>query len=335
MRVFKTFFVYIAYWMALRAIPALGDETCSISPSIITIPNIADADIGELNLQDGSIQDWFDVVDNPRLFASQLSPDPVGDGAAYDPQDFDFMVFLSWNRQIGRLYVGVVIVDDILVEVQDTDDLEVSDHTVILAVDGDRDGGEYLVDRQCCQTEEEYQSLHSRTAQRYVAHYQGRAGRRVQRIGPAREWLNAAEWAFGWGTVGESTFGWGNVSSVVEFYITPFDCLHRDSARESLKSELFWKKLISFDLAVVDRDDPSSDSRSVYSLSGAIDRRDSRLFVDALLYGSRHAVQCHGPECKGIEPICVVPHSCVGESGVGATAVETATWGMVKVVQDK
>ena len=97
MRLISTFCLMLALGLAGTAHAHIGEK-------VFLIFEIPDADLGDLDLFDGDISDWEDVVGDASLTPEDFFADPtVGDGAQYDPADMDYRVWLGWNNTNNRL----------------------------------------------------------------------------------------------------------------------------------------------------------------------------------------------------------------------------------------
>ena len=97
----------------------------------------------------------------------------------------------------------------------------------------------------------------------------------------------------------------GPTTTIIEFFVTPFDDLIWNSPDDSVASPLFDGKIIGFQISAQDMDEGPSDYRAFHTLSGqAATWRFAERFVDGRLVG-------------------------VGGDG---TAVEEDSWGRIKAV---
>ena len=104
-------------------------------------------DVPELSAEEAA---RIDVGDRkPVLTALDFHTDP---GHSYDPSDFDFRIWLGWNRGSGRIYAALAAADDDYVNEYsrpENDDVPESrrnlmgvwDGAVEIAIDGDHSGG--------------------------------------------------------------------------------------------------------------------------------------------------------------------------------------------------
>ncbi|MFH1566664.1 MAG: hypothetical protein ABIL09_01600 [Gemmatimonadota bacterium] len=291
--------------LAVALVLALaGGASAHIGSNIYLIFEIADADVGDINLKDGSLDDWYDVVGDPSLRATDFFADPtVGEGAQYDPADMDYQIWLAWNGTANTLWCAMERIDDKYVNEYAGGNLgELWRHDAIeFMLDGDHSGGEYGINAGNCGegcTEEDVFLANNRTAQQYVAIPDAPDGRNVGYLGAGSDWVNALPYADGGGlTTGESP-----AVSVMEFYVTPFDNLIYNSPGDSKASELAANKIIGFQLSVPDFDTEPGAYKAFHTLTGqAATWRYAERFADGRLIGAG-----------------------------GGTAVESNSWGRIK-----
>ncbi|MDP7365510.1 MAG: hypothetical protein QF768_23265, partial [Candidatus Latescibacteria bacterium] len=80
---------------SLTALIAIGlvcglttGASAHIGDKVVLLFEASDADIADIDLQDGTVADWDDVFGEPNLLPADFYADPtVGDGAQYDPTD--------------------------------------------------------------------------------------------------------------------------------------------------------------------------------------------------------------------------------------------------------
>jgi len=161
-----------------------------IGEKVFLIFEIADADLGDIEF-DGNIEDWEDAVGPPSLLPADMFSDPgVGDGAAYDPADMDYRVWLAWNQTGNHLYFAMDRLDNIYVNeyaggnpgsVWQQDSLE-------FMVDGDHSGGSYNRNNEDLTAEEKTRHFNAQ-AQKYNFTFDDPEERYGGYPGPA-DWAN-------------------------------------------------------------------------------------------------------------------------------------------------
>ncbi len=89
----------------------LGGAEAQESERLYPFFELTDADLAQIDVTDGSIDEWKDLLGEPTLTALdfQTRPEP----GLYDPADMDYRVWLAWHGATHRLYVAVERSDDI------------------------------------------------------------------------------------------------------------------------------------------------------------------------------------------------------------------------------
>ncbi len=304
MKIGKRFLQFTGLVMGL-----LGGAEAQESERLYPFVELTDADLAQIDVTDGSIDEWKDLLGEPTLTALDFQTRPGR--APYDPADMDYRVWLAWHGATQRLYVAVERADDIYVNNYESGDVSSScasmighDSSVRFRVDGDASGGRYhFRDRN---DPDEVRWLTSQHAQEYFALGD------IFGSGPHiclwsqsgdEDWFRQPPYAEG----GGASFGEHPTLSVTEFYVTPFDRLIQDSPEESVVSTLSPGTLIGFILQIVDLDEEGPRAEAVHSIVGQdywSDPRNADTFARGLLVG----------------PGGELPDS----------AVESLTWGRIK-----
>jgi len=262
--------ICIVLMLALPVMAHVGDY-------IYSFPEIPDEALDELDVRDRSLEDWKDIGLYPLLTATDFYADPtVGEGAAYNPDDLDYRIWLGWNGSTSRLYGAMERIDDVFVNEYaggNLGDTWRHDGSFEFMVDGDHSGGNYSRSADPEWTEEERNLNHNRTAQLFTGIADAPDGQHISYAGahfpgPGNPLLDA-QWvtqppyadASG-GTVGEAP-----VISTFEFYVTPFDDLLWNNPEDSKPSELFPGKIIGFAISIADFDTEPGHYRAFHSLS--------------------------------------------------------------------
>ena len=267
----------------------MGDE-------IYPFYELLDADLARVDLTDGSVEDWIEVVGEPSLTATDfLWKDWDGDPRDYDPSDVDFRIWLAWHQGSGTLWVAMERVDDLYVNLfEGVDDnyvnlgdasyLDAWDSGIVLAVDGDHSGGRYrYVNWAWCQDCPLDELLENqRQAQTWLAIGEAPAGEHLVFFGLAHWAARQPYAAAGGGTLGDSP-----AISVTEFRVTPFDDLIYDDEDASVASDLYPGKVIGFSTSTQDNDNPQPpfEGRTQMWLPYGYGRSADQ-FVDGLLLGA-------------------------------------------------
>ncbi len=229
------------------------------SERIYPFVELTDSDLAQIDVTDGSIDEWIDLLGEPTLTALDFQTRP--DRAPYDPADMDYRVWLAWHGATHRIYVAVERSDDIYINNYDGSDaarpecvgMRVHDSSVNFIVDGDASGGKYVFSLNEIKDDEERQLLNYQHAQSYNALGDIVGGGPHVCLGASRAkegWYNLPPYAEG----GGASFGAHPTLSVTEFYVTPFDRLIWNSPEESVVSTLSRGTLIGFILSIRDFD---------------------------------------------------------------------------------
>lgn len=286
--------------MAL-ALGLASGASAHIGSKIYLIFELADSDRASIDIKDGSIADWEDVVGDPSLLATDFYADPtVGEGAQYDPADMDYRIWLAWNQNANVLYLAQERTDNVYINTYPGGNLGDlwSYDSIEFMVDGDHTGGDYTGSADPNWTADEQKLNNNRTAQQFVAIATAPDNRTVGYLGAGADWVNALPYADG----GGAAIGEGPTTTIMEFYVTPFDDLIWNSPADSKTSKLINGNIIGFQISVPDFDTAPQAYRAFHTLTGqAATWRYAERFADGRLVGHP-----------------------------GATAVESESWGRVK-----
>jgi hypothetical protein len=275
-----------------------------------TLVELDDGDLARIDLADGGVEDWQDILGEPTLTA--LDFEPVSEAGGYNPADFDFRVWCAWHGGSGRIYVAMEQVDDVYFNEFSRGggpSMEAFDSSISIMVDGDHSGGRFFFLSEEFDGEREPWLLATQQqAQWYWALGQvfDGGGHLDTLLGILSsgytDWFLAPPFAAGGGGVrGENP-----TQAVTEFYITPFDRFVWNDPEGSVVSDLKVGKVIGLSLTIGDRDPPVEGQGVVYALPGAQEiSSGADLFADFLLTGKI-------------------------QQGPGSSAVQHATWGKLK-----
>ncbi len=243
-------------WLGIPAEAHVGDR-------VYPIPYLSDEMLAEIQLGDGQIQEWYDLLGEPTLtlldFTEEIADSPL------DPSDLDFRIWLAWHDEPARLYVAFVASDDVYKNTHDYDSSEVNrryvhmNDSIILAIDGDHSGGAGVSNGDPL---EEVIEIHGQNPA-YVAISSTVSGPtlsdEVYRIQTGQlSWTTLPPYAeSGGGVAGETPVIW-----VIELYVTPFDRWGETWADPagSAVSRFAAGKVIGFTMVVFDYDLPPYDS---------------------------------------------------------------------------
>ena len=284
---------------------------------LVPIRFLSEETLALIDLDDGVVEDWEDVLGEPTLTTLDFDLDsPAYIDYQAGPSNFDFRIWLGWSKD-GRIHCAGQFADDVHVTVSDHFDFFIHfmyrGDSIALLVDGDHSGDKYLFSADEEPLEGPKKS--NLQAQRYEA---------VSRVpvGPlvalpeanidGAWWMVEPPFARGGGGVfGENPTFWS-----VEFFVTCFDRLNHLDPGKTVVSSLFEGKVIGLDVWVHDHDEVLDDGNprppsGWYFLnrpdSGYPDSNDAGEFGDGLLLG---------PD----EP--------------GDSAVQSNTWGRIKASLD-
>jgi hypothetical protein len=238
---------------------------------LFPIVELTDADLAQINVKDGSVEDWQQVVGEPTLTAADFRTDP--DYADYDPSDMDFRIWLAWHRGTNHIYVAMERSDDIYLNQYSGRDcadrtcgMGWQDSYITFSVDGDHSGGQVLLSPEESQLDQEERLLFLyQQAQRYhaISEVQG-TDPHIELLGalsPA-DWFVRPPYAEG----GGGAIRGNPAISVTEFYVTPFDYFVHNDQEKSVVSELSPGRIIGFAISVLDVDMEDHHIESIHYL---------------------------------------------------------------------
>ena len=112
-----------------------------VGDRVYPIPELTDEMLAQIDLKDGSVDEWSELVGEPAMTPLDFKED--FNGQDYDPADLDFRVWLAWHDTLERLYLAAVLSDDELGALPDPSDPSLlrSYDSISMAVDGDHSGG--------------------------------------------------------------------------------------------------------------------------------------------------------------------------------------------------
>jgi len=259
-----------------------GGASAHIGERVFLLFEATEDDLGDIDLRDGTVEDWEDVFGEPSWVPTDLYADPtVGDGAQYDPADLDYRIWAGWSTA-GHIWYAMDRIDNVYFGREYDGASPWNYEAIECMLDGDHTGGDYTGSANPDWTDEEKKLNNNRTAQQYIAVADDPSGRHVFYLGAGAEWVNELPWADGHGT----SVGDGPTESVIEFFVTPFDDLIWNSPGDSVPSSLFAGKIIGFQISTPDTDQAPGQDRAFHTLSGqAATWRFAERFIDARLVG--------------------------------------------------
>ncbi|MCY3737425.1 MAG: hypothetical protein OXG13_13540 [Gemmatimonadaceae bacterium] len=238
----------------LLAIPILTSAVVAhahIGDQIYPFYELLDEDLDRIDLTDGSVEDWYEVIGEPSLTASDF----LWQFGRYDLSDVDFRIWLAWNQGSGTLWIAMERFDDLYINNYDGAGLHAMhrwDSSLEFMVDGDHTGGVYgfLLGINCEECTDEEVLWNNRQAQRWIAIAEAPGGGDILDYDGASDWVIREPYAVaGGGVIGESP-----ATTVTEFKVTPFDDLIYDDEEASEVSQLFPGKVIGFTISTKDND---------------------------------------------------------------------------------
>ena len=269
---------------------------------------LTDEMLAQIDLKDGSIDDWLEVLGEPTLTPLDFTTDPRFSG--YDPSSYDFRIWLAWHDATQHLFVAAEFVDDVHVITYDRYNtfFEVGDGTVWFTVDGDRSGGGLFDENRQKEVPEDMVQAQLYTA--YASTNSNDSNVNLMSVSYYAPWVHREPYADGGGGLVDSQ----PIFSVVECYVTPFDRLIWNDPELSVVSDLFPDKIIDFTLLLADVDTEEGDT---FEVADSI----HHLFGPNASYDDPNA-----PEsdfwAQGI--------LLGADGGSDGTAVESVSWGRIK-----
>ena len=270
----------------------------------------------QIDLKDGSVEDWLEVLGEPTLTPLDFLPPPSLPG--YEPSSYDFRIWLAWHDATDHLFVAAEFVDDFHVSVYDRNDPDsrspIGDSAVWFFVDGDGSGGGLIQPG-----ETEYQMIQAQWYAAFAKTYSNDSNVELY-MSDNPPWMHKPPYADGGGAIVESQ----PVLSVLEFFVTPFDRLIWDDPEQSAVSDLFADKTIGFAISLSDYDE-------YHENLGPADGYPADGYLDLF-----------GPDASGLtsedyfrklffESDLWARGILLGAGGrTGDTAVENLSWGRIK-----
>ena len=145
-----------------------------VGDRVIPIPEITEEAVARIDLQDGTIAEWWDILGEPALTITdfEITTGGAGGDLAYDPSDLDFVMWLGWRQLTNHLYVAVAATDDHYDNEFGADvengDQEFAWDIFALAIDGDHSGGQWVDPEWWRSDDYDYKTLFNVHVQEYV-----------------------------------------------------------------------------------------------------------------------------------------------------------------------
>lgn len=258
---------------------------------------LTDEDLAQIDLHDSSADDWRDVVGEPSLTASEFYVGAGGDAPDYDPADLDFQIWLGWHQATNRIYVAMECSDNAYINQYGgrAGNTHMSLHdSMQFAIDGDHSGGEYDFVPNDFSTLDEFLQVTQAQAQCYFALARTPDTHYVNLGYGFDDWYTQPPYVDGGGGI----IGEAPVISVIEFCVTPFDRLVKDSPEQTVISALSPGKVIGFFLGIFDYDSAPKQLHAGYSVYPSHDTFfTADFFADGVLVGAGGAA----PEVSAVE----------------------------------
>jgi hypothetical protein len=284
-----------------------GVVSAHIGTTIFPMYELPTADLPDL--RDGTLEDWEDVLPGASLDHNSFAPLNVADGSGINPADLAYRTFMAWHSAGNHIYAAIERVDDVYINTYEGGDLTGlwRFDSIEFMVDGDHSGGSYNGARLGeGLSDEELKLLSNFQAQQWVAVAESPDGRTMGYQGNGQAWVALPPYADAGGfSVGEAPN-----TSVIEFYITPWDECNWQGPELSKRSVLEAGKIIGFQFSIPDFDTEAGAYHGFHTLSGQPNTwREADNFVDGEL------IPCD-----------------VGDCGAAAvpTAVKADSWGRIK-----
>ena len=229
---------------------------------VFPIPYLTDEMVENIQLDDGSVHEWIDLVGDPTMtlldFVEEWWQSP------FDPSSLDFQIWLAWHDDPARIYLAFLGSDDVYKNTQDysgdwfpstkDDFVWGMNDCLALAIDANHSGGEGLPKGES--PSEDLLRVFGET-QYYEAIARTIGGPNLD-----DEWTRYGTGTFAWtvlppyGAAGGAVVGEAPVISVIELYVTPFDGMGEtwDSPEGSVISTLRADQIIGFSIGVLDND---------------------------------------------------------------------------------
>jgi hypothetical protein len=261
------------------------------------------------DLQDGTLEDWEDVLPGTSLTHDDFAPLAVEDGAGIDPADLAYRTFMAWHSATQTIWICLERVDDVYINTYAggaPQDMWMNDGVEFM-VDGDHSGGSYNSFPVEEYGEEQAKLLTGYQAQQYMLIPESPDGITRGSNTSASGWVTNLPWADG----GGFAEGEAPTTSVMEGYFTAWDALNWQGPELSTRSTLEEGRIIGFQLSVMDWDVVGT-YHAFHTLSGlASTWREADNFVQGELIG------CDYGDC-GSAPNPI------------DTAVLSESWGRIK-----
>ena len=280
---------------------------------VYPIPYLTDEMLEKIQLDDGSAEEWYDLVGEPTMSLVDFRLH----GTVPDPSDLDFRIWLAWHDDPDRLYVAFSSSDDVyfVPEFGFGNDIELQ-----LTIDGNHSGGDGYSNFTFDESEgvwgeaQQYRAMARTTAgdpALYAYYTSSSGGRGFSGRVSDDSWTLFPPY----GDVGGDIAGENPTITVIELYVTPYDSWQGyDSGPEgAVVTDLTAGETIGFAILVVDED----GEEGWYPLTPEAVRTDDPR--ENLLFLYRADIYLDG---------LLLPANAAGPAE--DTAVESVSWGRIK-----
>ncbi len=213
---------------------------------------LTDEMLAEIDLKDGSVEDWLDVLGEPTLTPLDFATPPSF--PKYDPSSFDFRIWLAWHDAGNHLFVAAEMVDDIHVHNEEYwirhPKFPPTEASVWFNVDADKSGGPMIEFDENGMINRDILMVQAQQYWGVAKNYKSDSNLSLQLLSGEAPWITYVPYADGGGSIVDSR----PIFYVVEFYVTPFDRLIWDAPEQSIASDLSVGEQIGFAMAMTDKD---------------------------------------------------------------------------------
>jgi len=212
---------------------------------------------------DGKADDWAMIPDDYIIGGDQLVDDS-GRLPKLDPKTLEVKVKVGWVKGENRLYFLYEATDDVC----DYGQPGLHNDTFEIVVDGDKSGGNLLASNRPDKSVNQWDAwftLQNVHAQNYHVMVPAVDKDWAMAWGPQAWWIKRMPWSNYCATCTAAPGKPGKVTA--EFWITPFDHADAEGPEKSIPTKLVEGNTIGLSWAVMDYDDPKSNSHSFWNLS--------------------------------------------------------------------
>ena len=133
----------LASLLTLAVFPGIAPVAhAHVGDQIYPFFELRDEDLDLIDLTDGSVEDWYEVIGEPSLTAVDF----FWEDRSYDPSILDFRIWLAWHQSTSTLWIAMERFDDLYFNLYDGNEpwkMHWWDSSIRFMVDGDHTGGQY------------------------------------------------------------------------------------------------------------------------------------------------------------------------------------------------